>query len=281
MDDTDCSDEIGAKILELCSGCEPQILDLVREYCIGGKMLRGKLAVYLADSDIDSYERALTVAACVEMVHSATLLHDDIIDNSVLRRAKNSSWVDNGVKTTILLGDMLICRALSALADSYPYFIPHIIRNLTAVCDAEIYQELISRGKSLSEKESMNISLNKTGRLFGFAALAALNDRALDTELLEKVGNSLGLAYQIADDCFDRFGVDTTWKQRNNDRRNGKFTLAEVFDIDELKERVYSILNDAVLLLGSNPELLHRLENYTRNEFIPALNFFFNINGDR
>ena len=116
-------ERIKEEIVGVLSGTSLRpILNDVSKYVASGKMLRGKLPVYIckARSNGSGVPNAEKVGAAIEMVHAASLLHDDVIDNSEVRRGMPAFWAAKGVQGAILFGDMLICKAFKLLNDSMP-----------------------------------------------------------------------------------------------------------------------------------------------------------------
>jgi octaprenyl-diphosphate synthase len=173
---------------------------------------------------------ACEVAALVEMIHLATLCHDDVLDGSDTRRATPAVHAQWGNKTAIITGDLLFSRAserLGRLEDSRPYRL--ISRAARLICEGELLQVGSRFNLQLEERDYVDIVEKKTGVLFGVAAqLGALLAGANDDEgrRLESYGRRLGLVFQIVDDCLDLTGVaSTVGKSLGSDLKNGELTL--------------------------------------------------------
>jgi octaprenyl-diphosphate synthase len=173
---------------------------------------------------------AREVAALIEMMHLATLCHDDVLDGSDTRRATPTVHAQWGNKTAIITGDLLFSRAserLGRLEDPRPFRL--ISRAARLICEGELLQVGSRFNLQLEERDYLDMVEQKTGVLFGVAAqLGALLAGADEDEglRLESYGRRLGLAFQIADDCLDLTGVESTvGKSLGSDLKNGELTL--------------------------------------------------------
>ncbi len=178
----------------------------------------------------DTCETSHTMATVVEMIHTATLVHDDVIDDASTRRhvgTVNSVWSS---ETSVLLGDYLFSRAFRLAASTGDAFACELIGHATDLtCAGELHQTAARISRSRSERDYFRIIRGKTGRLFGLscrlgARAAAASDR-IQTQL-EAAGIELGMAFQIADDLLDLTGnQSTTGKDSGNDLANQRLTL--------------------------------------------------------
>jgi geranylgeranyl pyrophosphate synthase len=196
----------------------------------GGKRLRPTL-VYLSSPIAARATSAVEIAAAaVELVHMATLVHDDVLDEAPLRRGHPTAWSTHGEAVAVATGDYLFARAfaeLAALGD------PVAIRILsTTACElalGEMLQARQARDPEVAPEDVLERCRLKTGRLF--AAACALGGRlgGLDPDgcaALERFGESLGLAFQLADDVLDCAGDPTrTGKALGTDLRDGTTSL--------------------------------------------------------
>jgi len=198
---------------------------------LGGKMLRARLALRLAGATLTPRKVVLAVSAVVEMVHAASLLHDDVIDGAELRRGRRAFWRLTSTEVSILTGDLLLADAACLLAEmDDPTILPLFCQKVREMCEAEAFHELFLRGRSLSEEQCLNIARGKTGPLFAFAAGACAGGDGELATALEESGYRLGSAYQLADDLLD-FSQDeeVAGKTLGTDFQRGKFTLAALY----------------------------------------------------
>jgi len=173
---------------------------------------------------------AAEAAAVVEMVHLATLCHDDVLDEAQTRRRSptlNTAW---GTRSAILTGDLLVVRAFEPLAkipDPRPIRI--LARAARLLCEGELLQVSQRFETGLREEEYLDLIARKTGALFAAAAeLGAVlaGGAAEDAARFHAYGQRLGVAFQIVDDCLDLSGVETAaGKSLGADLRNGEATL--------------------------------------------------------
>lgn len=195
-----------------------------------GKRLRPVLVHLSARAFGGEAPLAAEVAAVIELIHLATLCHDDVLDKAETRRSVttvNARW---GNRAAIITGDLLFSRALERLGrldDPRPYRI--LSRAARLVCEGELLQIGARFNAGLTEEDYFDLITKKTAVLFGAATqLGALLAGATEDEGLrmEAFGRGLGIAYQIVDDCMDLVGVETTaGKSLGSDLRNGELTL--------------------------------------------------------
>tara|TARA_Y100000590_G_scaffold375638_1_gene440699 strand:+ start:8122 stop:9135 length:1014 start_codon:yes stop_codon:yes gene_type:complete len=197
----------------------------------GGKRIRPLLT--LASAKLCGYKsgiRDVNLAACIELIHNATLLHDDVIDNSSLRRGvktANSVW---GNQSSILVGDYLFSRCFEMMVEDGSQEILNLLSSTSSkITQGEVLQ-LEHKGEiDLLEETYFNIINMKTASLFAAATKvgACLVDRSKkEKDALESYGKNLGLAFQIADDALDYFSSKATFgKEIGKDFYEGKTTL--------------------------------------------------------
>ncbi len=227
-------EDLGEIERQLSENLKPY-LDLVSDVArhilfAGGKRLRPLLLVLSAK--ICGYDNAYakTVSTALEYLHAATLLHDDIIDDAVLRRGKTVAHSLYGNAVTVLVGDFLLARALAICADSGKIKVIHIISNLTEnMSTGEVHQLMRKGDISLTEDEYLEVIRRKTAVLFQAACTvsAVIAEATEEKETaLSDFGYHLGIAFQMADDLLD-YTMDTQalGKEVGADLREGKLTL--------------------------------------------------------
>ena len=215
----------------------------------GGKRLRALLT--LGSAKLSGYllgERDINLAACVELIHSATLLHDDVIDESSLRRGiktTNSIW---GNQSSILVGDYLLSRCFEIMVEDGDLEILKLLSSTSAkIAQGEVLQLQHKGEADLLEDTYIDIINLKTASLFSAATktgacLAGSNEK--EKKALESYGKNLGLAFQIADDALDYYGKDKFFgKEIGKDFFEGKVTLPLiiVFQKGNDEERNYLV----------------------------------------
>jgi len=197
----------------------------------GGKRIRPLLT--LASAKLCGYKdgnRDINLAACIELIHSATLLHDDVLDNSNLRRGNkttNSIW---GNKSSILVGDYIFSRCFEMMVEDGSQEILKLLSSTSSrIAQGEVLQ-LEHKGEiDLLEETYFNIINMKTATLFAAATKVGAclgNKSKKEKDALESYGKNLGLAFQIADDALDYFSSSTVFgKEIGKDFYEGKTTL--------------------------------------------------------
>jgi len=202
----------------------------------GGKRLRPMLT--LASAKLCGYqgERHLGLAACVEFIHTATLLHDDVVDASDLRRGlatANAVW---GNKPSVLVGDFLFSRSFQLMVADGSLDVLRILSNASAViAEGEVLQLMTANDISSDEATYMQVIEAKTAALFAAAcrigAVVADRPRA-EEEALERFGSGFGIAFQLVDDVLDYSALQADLgKAVGDDFRDGKITLPVVLAI--------------------------------------------------
>ena len=196
----------------------------------GGKRLRPMLT--LAAARLCNYggERHVNLAACVEFIHTATLLHDDVVDESDLRRGNATANVLWGNQASVLVGDFLFSRAFQLMVADGSLEVLRILSTASAViAEGEVAQLMTSNDTSTSEDAYLDVIIGKTAALFAAACHvgAVVADRpAVECEALESYGKNLGIIFQLIDDALDYSARQATLgKTVGDDFREGKITL--------------------------------------------------------
>jgi octaprenyl-diphosphate synthase len=218
-----------------------------------GKQLRPALVGLSAGATGGINDAHVSVAAIIEMVHLATLVHDDVIDEATLRRGRPTMAANWGNELSVLLGDCLFAHALK-LAASFPT--PDICRSVASatntVCAGEILQAQQRCAFNMSRADYFKALSMKTGELFALSCeLGAYLNHASDArrQALRDYGLALGTAYQIYDDCLDLFGTEeSTGKSLGTDLAQGKLTLPLLVVLEQAnstaRDRLRSMIQD-------------------------------------
>ena len=216
----------------------------------GGKRLRALLT--LGSAKLSGYnlgERDINFSACVELIHSATLLHDDVIDESSIRRGvktTNSIW---GNQSSILVGDYLLSRCFEIMVDDGDLEILKLLSSTSAkIAQGEVLQLQHKGEADLLEDTYIDIINLKTASLFSAATktgacIAGSNEK--EKKALESYGKNLGLAFQIADDALDYYGKDKFFgKEIGKDFFEGKVTLPLIIVFQKANDEERSFLKE-------------------------------------
>ena len=199
----------------------------------GGKRLRPTLT--LAAARLCGYvgKRHLALAACVEFIHTATLLHDDVVDHSALRRGLASANAVWGNKTSVLVGDFLLARAFTLMVEDGSLEVLSILsRTSSIMAEGEVLQISTTNDTETSEAAYLEVIRAKTAALFAAACRvgAVIAERPrIEQEALDNYGMNLGIAFQLVDDMLD-YAADqkTLGKTVGDDFAEGKVTLPAV-----------------------------------------------------
>lgn len=243
----------------------------------GGKRLRPNLVVLCAKAcDYSGYAHII-LAAIIEFVHTATLMHDDVVDKSMMRRGKetvNSRW---GNRLSILVGDFLYSRSFEMIIDLDDYRILQELASATnIVAEGEVLQALNCNNPNTTEAEYMNVIERKTAKLFEVAArsgaiIAKKNDTIL--RAMAGFGQKFGLAYQLVDDMLDYTGNnEIIGKNIGDDLADGKSTLPLIVAMREGNNNQAQLIRDSIVRgrLENLPEITKAIEStkaieYTEN----------------
>ncbi len=196
----------------------------------GGKRLRPLLTLVAARLTGARGDVALNLAAAVEFIHTATLLHDDVVDGSRLRRGKVAAHLIWGAPSSVLVGDFLFARAFELMVETGSMRAMEILaRASRVIAEGEVLQLTRAHDLHLSQAMYLEIISAKTAELFAAAAEAgseAGGASAAQCAALRAYGMNLGLAFQLADDALDYAGAtETLGKNAGDDFREGKATL--------------------------------------------------------
>ena len=224
-------EEVETRIGQQAAAFDPALEGYV-VYAIGsrGKRLRPLLALLAAGASGRINSDHVDLAVIVELIHIATLVHDDVMDEAVRRRAQPTANARWGNSLSVLLGDCLFAHALTLSTNFENADIGRAIaRTATTVCSGEMIQTQRRFDLNLTVQDYLRIVEMKTGSLFSAAAeLAAVISEAAPNviETFKNFGVQVGTAYQIYDDCVDLAGNESvTGKTLGTDLRKGKFTL--------------------------------------------------------
>lgn len=196
----------------------------------GGKRLRPLLTLAAARMVGYAGTRHVSLAACVEFIHTATLLHDDVVDESALRRGLASANAVFGNKASVLVGDFLFARAFQLMvADGSLKVLDILSRAAATIAEGEVLQLVTQNDLSTSEARYLDVITGKTAALFAAACQvgAVVADRpAVEEGALAAYGGNLGIAFQLVDDALD-YAADQAklGKTVGDDFREGKITL--------------------------------------------------------
>ncbi len=213
----------------------------ISEYIVsaGGKRLRPVLVFLTAQALGGDAKSPLCVdlAATVELIHTATLLHDDVVDESDLRRGRATANAEFGNAASVLVGDFLYSRAFQVMVSSGSMHVLELLSEATnRIAEGEVMQLMALGNLDLSEADYMQVIEAKTAKLFEAAgalgAIAAGADAATEKNMAE-FSRRLGVAFQIADDVLDYRGdAESLGKSLGDDLAEGKLTLPIIIALE-------------------------------------------------
>jgi len=196
----------------------------------GGKRLRPMLT--LAAAELCGYQgkRHVTLATCVEFIHTATLLHDDVVDESELRRGRDSANAIFGNSASVLVGDFLFSRSFELMVEDGSLKVLGILsRASSVIAEGEVLQLMTTNDTETGETQYLEVIESKTAQLFAAACQigAVVADRPkVEEDALEAFGMNLGVVFQLIDDVLDyQADQEKLGKTVGDDFREGKITL--------------------------------------------------------
>lgn len=254
------------------------MLDDLEAITGGGKMLRSRLMFRVGP--VTGVDKSILVssAAAVEMVHAASLLHDDTIDGGKLRRGQPAYWVKKGASGAIILGDLLVCKAIDLLCRTGAIELVSAMVNFAGeMCDAEAEQELILRDEAPEWEKCVSIARRKTGAMFAFAGYAAAGDDDKLRECLTEAGYIAGTGYQLADDVFDAFGnSELSDKTLGRDAYMSKVTAVSAWEKENIDpvEYIDNLYGSTFEVMKEWPDLSSAWAEYMEQDLRPAIQKF-------
>ena len=241
-----------------------------------GKMLRSRMAYRLEPTSGVPREELVAACAAVEMIHAASLLHDDVIDGGIVRRGSPTFWLERGISGAILLGDLLLFKALhiSCNIKDRNDWTSKLVALTGEVCEAESVQELLLRGGPPTWAQCVQIARQKTGALFAFIGYASgANEPGLQP-ILTEAGYLIGTSYQLADDILDITGnEEISGKTLGTDRKHNKVTAASVMiasQVDPVHE-IKVLCQRAESSLAGWPAVHEAWQRYYDEDIHPTL----------
>ena len=217
------------------------LINSISHYIInsGGKRLRPLMVLLSSRAcGIDQQNRSrILAAAMIEFIHTATLLHDDVVDGSDTRRGIKTAHRNFGNESTILVGDFLYSRAFQMMVQIGQMRVMEIMANTTnTIAEGEVLQLIYCGNPDITETEYMDVIYRKTGKLFeaGVSIGAVLADQSQIVESsMTKYGRNLGIAFQLIDDVFDySSSVEIMGKNIGDDLAEGKPTLPLIYALE-------------------------------------------------
>ena len=229
------------------------LINQVAEYIInaGGKRLRPMLVLLAAGALGHRGPDAHQLAAVIEFIHTSTLLHDDVVDTSDMRRGRSTANAKWGNAPSVLVGDFLYARAFEMMVELESLPIMNVLSHATAViAEGEVMQLMNVKNPDLTEEQYMVVIHNKTAMLFEAsshtgALLAGANPE--QEAALKDYGKHLGLAFQLVDDVLDYLGdAEAMGKNVGDDLAEGKTTLPLIYAMAKGSDEERQLIRQAI-----------------------------------
>jgi octaprenyl-diphosphate synthase len=224
------------QVIRLQLYSEVPLVNQISEYIInaGGKRIRPVLVLLMANAYQYQGKHHYELAAIVEFIHTATLLHDDVVDESSMRRGRQTANALFGNAASVLVGDFLYSRAFQMMVSINSMAIMQILADATnVIAEGEVLQLLNMHDPDVTEERYLQVIRSKTAKLFEAAAQIGALISGANTEQIEaaaEYGRSLGTAFQLIDDVLDYSGnKEETGKNVGDDLREGKPTLPLIY----------------------------------------------------
>ncbi|WAK02714.1 octaprenyl diphosphate synthase [Methylobacter sp. YRD-M1] len=229
------------------------LINQVGHYIIGngGKRLRPMLLLLAAKALGDVHNNHLVLAAVIEFIHTATLLHDDVVDDSDRRRGKDSANAVWGNAASVLVGDYLYSSAFEMMVRTGNMRVMEILsKTTTAIAEGEVLQLLNCNNPETTEEKYLEVISRKTAILFSAATRlgAVISNASPEVEEgLARYGQHLGIAFQLIDDALDyKANQEELGKNLGDDLAEGKPTLPLIYAIQHGTDSEANIVIDAV-----------------------------------
>jgi octaprenyl-diphosphate synthase len=235
----------------------------VSQYIIssGGKRLRPALLLFVCGALGYHGDQRFNLAAVVEFIHTATLLHDDVVDESTMRRGRATANQNFGNPASVLVGDFLYSRAFQMMLDAHDMRVMEILAEATnVIAEGEVMQLMNMHDPELDEKAYLQVIRSKTAKLFEASARlgAVLSGASPAVERhCATYGQALGTAFQVIDDVLDYAGAaEEMGKNLGDDLREGKVTLPLIAAMRRGTEAQRNLIRHAIET-GALEELDH------------------------
>ncbi|PZQ73680.1 MAG: octaprenyl diphosphate synthase [Variovorax paradoxus] len=229
------------------------LVSQVSRYIIaaGGKRLRPALLLLMCGALGYTGEQRFNLAAVVEFIHTATLLHDDVVDESTMRRGRPTANESFGNAASVLVGDFLYSRAFQMMLDSRNMRVMEILADATnVIAEGEVLQLMNMGDASLDETAYLHVIRSKTAKLFEASTqlAAVLAGAPPDMEAAcARYGQALGTAFQVVDDVLDYAGdAAETGKNVGDDLREGKTTLPLILAMQRGRPEQAELVRSAI-----------------------------------
>jgi octaprenyl-diphosphate synthase len=258
--------------LEIFTQSKNPLISEISDYLFkkAGKRIRPALLMLCARLLGYEGDDHVLMSALVETIHTASLIHDDIIDHSEVRRGRPTIHAKWGANITVLLGDYLYIKTLNLAVQSKHKEVIQILTDTSAqMIDGELYEYYMSGNLDLSENDYLEILDKKTASLFSASCLIGglLCDTSdKERNLLAEYGRNIGMSFQVVDDLLDYTGdIDTLGKPVLTDLEEGRITLPLIYTLNhdgmDNKERIAQLIQQKELGRETKSEILEIVDS--------------------
>jgi octaprenyl-diphosphate synthase len=235
-----------------------------------GKMMRPLLLLLITKCFGKVTPMAYYAAVSLELLHTATLIHDDVVDESDQRRGQTSVNAAFNNKVAVLSGDFFLATALQQVSLTRNFDIVDIVAKLgQKLADGELLQLYNIANNTLSYDVYFDIIRNKTAILFSSCCRSGAIAGGASAEIIEKAGqfgDYIGICFQIKDDIFDYFDNKELGKPTGNDMKEGKLTLPVLYALNSTQDATYLKLAEKVRFFTATDEEIHQLIEFTKEK---------------
>ncbi|MCJ7498610.1 MAG: polyprenyl synthetase family protein [candidate division Zixibacteria bacterium] len=265
-------DKVEQKLEEYLSSDSPLIYQIA-QYLLErkGKRLRPALVLLsFGETNSSNKDNALDAAVAIELIHTATLLHDDVIDQSTTRRGKASVNYRWSNLVSVLMGDYLLAKSFKILVQTgFTPLLKAVSKATESISLGELLQIQERGNYNLTEKVYLKIITDKTASLFSVACGSGAIARGVDEKtqyIYQRFGEGFGMSFQIIDDLLDLVGdKEKTGKELGNDLQEGKITLPLIYALanseDGTRDKIMKILEE-----GYKPEHFPQICSFVQKE---------------
>ena len=234
-----------------------------------GKMMRPMLALLMAKLCGEIKDSTYYAAISLELLHTASLVHDDVVDESDKRRGQSSVNAVYDNKVSVLVGDYLLATSLTNAALTADVQLVGLVSRLgQALSEGEIIQLSNTNASDFSEDVYFDVIRKKTAALFSTASEAGARSVKCTDEMAQKAalfGELIGIAFQIKDDIFDYYTSDVLGKPTGNDMKEGKLTLPSLYVLNALQDESMIALALKIRALEATDEEIAQFIEYVKS----------------
>ena len=234
-----------------------------------GKMMRPMLALLMAKLCGEIKDSTYYAAISLELLHTASLVHDDVVDESDKRRGQSSVNAVYDNKVSVLVGDYLLATSLTNAALTADVQLVELVSRLgQALSEGEIIQLSNTNASDFSEDVYFDVIRKKTAALFSTASEAGARSVKCTDEMAQKAalfGELIGIAFQIKDDIFDYYTSDVLGKPTGNDMKEGKLTLPSLYVLNALQDESMIALALKIRALEAKDEEIAQFIEYVKS----------------